>query len=113
MLIAFIKLKNNLKRFESFEFIYVKTNTREQYYGLIKVFILNFTIGHVLSILLNLMANLSTEGVNWYHKVDIQGEDWTTKYIWGYYWGTNIMLTVGFGDISASNLAEAITLIFI
>lgn len=28
-------------------------------------------------------------------------EDWVVKYIWGYYWGTNIMLTVGFGDISA------------
>ena len=72
MLIAFLKLKNNLKRFESFEFIYVKTNTREQYYGLIKVFILNFTIGHVLSIFLNLMATLSADGMNWYHKVNIQ-----------------------------------------
>ncbi len=72
MLIAFLKLNNNLKRFESFEFIYVKTNTREQYYGLIKVFVLNFTIGHVLSIFLNLMATLSTDEKNWYHKVNIQ-----------------------------------------
>ena len=59
------------------------------------------------------MATLSTDGNNWYHKVDIQNEDWRTKYIWGYYWGTNIMLTVGFGDISASNVIEASTLIFI
>lgn len=35
------------------------------------------------------------------------------KYIWGYYWGTNIMLTVGFGDISATNYYEAFALIFI
>jgi len=59
MLIALLKLKNNLKRFESFEFIYVKTNSRELYYGLIKVFLLNFSIGHILSIFLNLMASLS------------------------------------------------------
>lgn len=65
-LIALFKLKNNLKRFESFEFIYVKTNSKEQYYALIKVFILNFSIGHILSILLNLMATLSEDGHNWY-----------------------------------------------
>lgn len=57
------------------------------------------------------MAQLSEN--NWYHKVNIQNSGWATKYIWGYYWGTNIMLTVGFGDISASNEIEAITLIFI
>lgn len=59
MLIALFKLKNNMKRFESFEFIFVKTNSRELYYGLIKVFLLNFSIGHILSIFLNLMACLS------------------------------------------------------
>lgn len=103
MLIALFKLKNNMKRFESFEFIFVKTNSRELYYGLIKVFLLNFSIGHVLSIFLNLMAGLSPDGQNWYQKVNIVEEPWFSKYIWGYYWGTNIMLTVGFGDISATN----------
>jgi len=28
---------------------------------------------------------------------------WFQQYVWGYYWGTTIMLTVGFGDISAAN----------
>lgn len=28
MLVALFKLKNNLKRFENYEFIYVKSNTR-------------------------------------------------------------------------------------
>ena len=39
--------------------------------------------------------------------------DWFVKYIWGYYWGTTIMLTVGFGDISAQTHIEALILVFI
>lgn len=39
---------------------------------------------------------------NWYVQKQIRpDDDWLIKYIWGYYWGTNIMLSVGFGDISA------------
>lgn len=59
------------------------------------------------------MASLSPEEQNWYSKVNIQNEAWQIKYVWGYYWGANIMLTVGFGDISASNTVEAVALIFI
>ena len=40
---------------------------------------------------------------SWYHKVGVKDSEWFIKYIWGYYWGTNIMLTVGFGDLSANN----------
>lgn len=58
------------------------------------------------------MAGIS-QGGNWYMKIGISNADWFTKYIWGYYWGTNIMLTVGFGDLAASNTYEAIILIFI
>jgi len=28
---------------------------------------------------------------------------WYKQYVWGYYWGTTIMLTVGFGDITPAN----------
>ena len=99
---AIIKLTNNIKRLEKFEYIYINSNGREQYYGLIKVFITNFVIGHILSILLNLMTNINP-AQNWYYKANIQDSFWYTKYIWGYYWGTNIMLTVGFGDLAATN----------
>ena len=50
---------------------------------------------------------------SWYSKLNIQSSEWIVKYIWGYYWGTNIMLTVGFGDLSANNHYEAIILILI
>jgi hypothetical protein len=48
------------------------------------------------------MADLNDEN-NWYDKIGIANDTWISKYIWGYYWGTTIMLTVGFGDISAAN----------
>lgn len=44
---------------------------------------------------------------------NIADAEWFEKYIWSYYWGTNIMLTVGFGDIAASNYKEAMCLVFI
>ena len=49
----------------------MKTNTKEQYYSLIKVFLFNFAIGHLLSILLNLMANLTPSHENWHSKINI------------------------------------------
>ena len=48
------------------------------------------------------MATLNEE-TNWYDKISIGDQIWLYKYIWGYYWGTTIMLTVGFGDVSAAN----------
>lgn len=49
------------------------------------------------------MGSISVQdNENWYVQKNIKtSDDWAIKYIWGYYWGTNIMLTVGFGDISA------------
>jgi hypothetical protein len=38
---------------------------------------------------------------------------WGERYIWSYYWGINIMLTVGFGDMVATTYKEALCLIFI
>lgn len=58
------------------------------------------------------MAELDPQE-NWRLKMHVESSVWYIKYIWGYYWGTNIMLTVGFGDITATNYKEATTLVFI
>ncbi len=58
------------------------------------------------------MANID-ETQNWKVKFGINNAEWFVQYVWGYYWGTNIMLTVGFGDITATNYYEAIVLVFI
>lgn len=33
---------------------------------------------------------------------DIFLAPWYEKYAWSYYWGTTMMLTVGFGDLAAT-----------
>lgn len=48
------------------------------------------------------MANIDYTQ-NWKVKFGISNAEWYVQYVWGYYWGTNIMLTVGFGDITATN----------
>jgi hypothetical protein len=111
-IISIVKFFVNKKELEKFEYMYVDSKTKEKYFGLVKVILTNFAIGHVLSILLNMMALISY-GNSWWMKLNIAKADWLVKYIWGYYWGTNIMLTVGFGDISANNYYEALVLIFI
>ena len=58
------------------------------------------------------MANLNASD-NWLVQKGIQNAPWSEVYAWSAYWAVNIMLTVGFGDISAANHIEAIILIFI
>ena len=74
--------------------------------------LLNFCFAHLLAILLSVMADISPRD-NWMTVKNIYHAEWYEQYIWAYYWGTNIMLTVGFGDIAASNYKEALCLIFI
>ena len=52
-------------------------------------------------------------GNGWYQAKGIVDAGWFPRYIWAYYWGVNIMLSVGFGDLAAANYQEAICLIFI
>jgi hypothetical protein len=68
--LSLVKLISNKKKFEKFEYIYISSSGQQQYYGLIKIFLTNFVIGHILSILLNLMADFS-EKDNWWNKIDI------------------------------------------
>jgi hypothetical protein len=112
LIASIIRLVDSWRKFEKLEYLYITSTEREQYYSLFKIIVTNFAIGHVLSILLNLMAGLSPRQ-SWWMKIDIVSHPWLNKYIWGYYWGTNIMLTVGFGDLSANNVNEALILVFI
>ena len=39
--------------------------------------------------------------------MSINQEVWYIQYIWGYYWATNIIMTVGFGDFTPNTYQEA------
>ncbi len=101
-LLSVIKLINNIVKFEKLEYLFITTEKREHYFGLVKVFICNFAIAHFLSIILNILTVLNQQQ-NWLLKLGVAQSPWFIRYVWGYYWGTTIMLTIGFGDISASN----------
>lgn len=79
---------------------------------MVKILIFNFCFAHALAILLSSMASLNSES-NWLVVKGLAQAPWYERYVWAYYWGTNIMLTVGFGDIAATNYQEAICLIFV
>ena len=55
LLLTIIKLYNTMGVFEKFEYILISTE-KERYFGLVKVFITNFVIGHFLAVLLNLIV---------------------------------------------------------
>jgi hypothetical protein len=48
------------------------------------------------------MANINYNNTSWHTVKGIQNSMWFEKYTWAYYWGTTIMLTIGFGDIVAT-----------
>lgn len=63
-----------------------------------KVFLFNFCFAHMLAILLVAMSNLNPDK-NWQSSKNLASAPWFERYIWSYYWGTTIMLTIGFGDM--------------
>lgn len=84
------------------EVFYIHNFYKEQYWSLVKVFLFNFSFAHILAIFLVAMANLDKTN-NWMTaNKDIYLAPWYEKYVWSYYWGTTIMLTVGFGDLTAT-----------
>lgn len=80
--------------------------------GLCSILILNVCFAHILAIALNGMTYLNPDS-NWLTEKQLAGRIWYERYVWSYYWGTTIMLTVGFGDLAATNFQEALCLIFI
>ena len=71
-------------------------------------------IAHIIAVLLLLMSQMAGNAdESWIIKHNLADADWAEKYVWSYYWGVTIMLTVGFGDFAASNKNQALVLIFI
>ena len=59
------------------------------------------------------MGNINSNKISWLTVKGIENADWFEKYTWAYYWGTTIMLTIGFGDITATTYQEALCLIVV
>lgn len=110
--VVFLKFPEVLTKVQVLENFYINTFYREQYWGLLMVLVTNFTFAHVLALLLNGMSKINPD-LNWIKLKGLENATWVERYVWGYYWGTTIMLTVGFGDLVATNWQEALCLTFI
>lgn len=66
----------------------------------------------MLAILLVGMSKVNPSS-NWVLQKNLINAPWYERYIWSYYWGTTIMLTIGFGDIVPVCYQEALCMIFI
>ena len=111
-LTSFIRLLKIQEKIQHLETKIVNKSYKEHYWGLGKIFLTNFFFAHVLAVLLIMMTYIDVKD-NWLRQVNAIGTPWYEQYSWAYYWGTTIMLTVGFGDIHAANYKEAICLTLI
>ena len=102
----FLKVVDLMDKIEALETKLLNTSYKEHCWGLIKIFLTNFMLAHFLAVLL-IMVTWLNEKENWLSKVNAMRAPWYEQYSWAYYWGTTIMFTVGFGDISAVNYQEA------
>lgn len=66
------------------------------------MFLLNFFFAHVVAIALLMMADFDSTK-NWILEKGLTNSFWFEKYYWAYYWATTTMLSVGYGDIVATN----------
>lgn len=66
------------------------------------MFLLNFFFAHIIAIALLCMVEFDRTQ-NWLVEKGLMGSCWFEKYYWAYYWATTTMLSVGYGDIVATN----------
>ena len=84
-----------------FRITFITGFTKDQFYKLIKITIFNCMLAHfVASILLAMYFIDRTH--NWIVQKNLDQEEWHVQYMWGFYWSTTIITSVGFGDYCAT-----------
>ena len=71
-------------------------------WGLIKVLVQNIIVAHIIAGIVLAMSLLDLEK-NWMTRLGIEQAEWWVRYIYALYWGTTMMMTVGFGDVLPGN----------
>ena len=105
-------IKEYLNNFSIIEDHFFTATHHEKYWNLVKVLSLNLVVCHLLACILVAVASIHPED-SWMSTNMINLAPWHEQYIWSYYFGTTIILTIGFGDLHPGNYVEAFFIIII
>jgi hypothetical protein len=113
-LVAFVKLIDIRHILQKFEVIISVNRTGLILWQLLSIFLLNILVAHTISLIIIGMVD-DAKQPNWMASASISRNqhDWFAAYTWALYWGTTIMLTIGFGDMTAKNSKEALIVTFV
>ena len=91
--------------------LYADTFYVKQYSRLIILFCFNICFAHLIASILLAISFINGTNTGWLPGLPDNG--WFQIYVWTFYWAATIMMTVGFGDYSATTWEEAIFIAFI
>ena len=103
-------MKELYRKLIAIESYLVNNFEKEQYWGVAKIFFMNFFVAHIIAIFFAWISELQPED-NWMKKMEIWMNPWNEKYAWSYFWAMSTML--GFGNATPSNHREALYFSFI
>ena len=98
------KFTNRLKDLQ--EFLIQQKEEYENYFSIAILYLKTFYIAHLMACLWYIVGSVSSENTTWMTISKITDSNWESKYINSLYFSVYTMVTVGYGDISPSNLYE-------
>lgn len=103
-LVVFLKIIDVKNIHDKLKILIRYNHTMLILWRLLGLFVINVTVAHIIALITIGMVNEEVTP-NWMSIAGLSRQDkiWTTPYIWAFYWGTTIMLTIGFGDITPRN----------
>jgi hypothetical protein len=113
-LVVLLKVADVKNMHDKFEVWFMQNRTGLILWRLLSMFVVNILAAHVIALVVIAMVDEQVTP-NWMSQADLAKNDptWTTPYVWAFYWGTTIMLTIGFGDITPRNPKEALIVAFV
>ena len=113
-LVVFLKIIDVKSMHDKFEVLIRQNRTGLILWRLLSMFIVNILAAHLIALVVIAMVDEQVTP-NWMSQANLNKDDpcWTTPYVWAFYWGTTIMLTIGFGDITPKSPKEALVIAFV
>ena len=111
-LFFFVKVYQLIDIYHVWEEILQNDDNIEGILSLLKLFLQVVFIAHLMACVWNYIGLTERDKGNgtWFDKytnIDFRAE-WTTQYVFALYWSLATMVTVGYGDVSATNRPEVI-----